>query len=129
MKFGLKTVCLSFLCLFFVVNVCAQTTKEVLQTFTPNETIQSVKIISDKDSINVGIWQGTWSGDFILIYVKIKAKGDSPLNNYKVEYKQQGSAALIHIDPKLGEFFVDGRIEYAKVEYEVYIPDGLVSSD
>jgi len=112
---------LSFLCLFFVASVYGQTTKKILQTFTPDETIKSVKISSDVDSKII-----KWSGDFVLIYVKIKAKRISSVNNCKAKYEQDNSILTINLNPNLPEVFAAGQTTPTTVEYEIFVPETLI---
>jgi len=123
MRFILKTACLSFLCLFFTVNIYAQTTKKTLQTIYPDKTIRTVKILSNTDSNIVN----TWSGDFILIHVEVKTKGinlDS-VNDYKAEYEQHRNTVIINLNQDLPAVFADGAKTPIVVEYEIFIPEGI----
>jgi len=123
MRFMLKTAFVSFLCLLFTVNIYAQTTKKTLQTIYPDKTIRTVKILSNTDSSIVK----TWSGDFILIHVEVKAKGiklDS-VNDYKAEYEQQYNTIIINLNQDLPAVFAGGTKTPIAVKYEIFIPEGI----
>lgn len=122
MKFILKTTYLSFLCLFFAANINAQTTKEMLQTLTPDETVKTIKISSSIDSDTI---VDTWSGDFILIYIKIKAKKISSVKNCRAKYEEEGNTLTINLNPNLPEVFALGETAPATVKYEIFIPEEL----
>lgn len=121
MKFILKSAYLFFVCLFFTVNIYAQTTKKILQTFAPAQTVQAVKISSSVDSSTVD----KWAGDFILIYVEIKAKGMGAVNSYKAEYRQQGNTVIINLNPNLPQVIASGKPAPTIVEYEIFVPETL----
>jgi len=107
--------------LYFSVNIYGQTTKKILQTFTPDKTTKTVKISSSIDSSTID----KWSGDFILVYVEVKAKGMGPVNDYKAEYEQAGNMLTINLNPNLPEVFASGRTAPTTVEYEIFIPEKL----
>ncbi len=121
MRFILKTACVCSWFLFFIANVQAQTTKKIMQTFTPEKTVQSVKILSSVDSSIIN----TWLGDFILIYVEVKAKGMGAESSYKAEYRQEGSTAIINLNPNLPQVIVSGEPALTIVEYQIFIPDNI----
>ena len=122
MRLILKTAYASLLCLFFSTNIYAQTTKEILQTLTPDETIQTVRILSNVDSSTVD----GWNGDFILIYIKAQAKGiGSSVNNCKAKYEQQENTLIINLNPNLPEIFASGQTTPVTVKYEIFIPETL----
>jgi len=125
MRFILKTTHLFFLCLFFAANMYGQkTTKKVTQTFSPDETIQSIKIESKQNSTYV---LDRWDTDFVWIECTIDADvpniGD--INSYKAEYKKLNNIATLKLDERNGAIFIQGNIVEVKLTYQIYIPANL----
>lgn len=114
-----------FLCLLFVVNIYGQiTTKKIIQTFSPDETVQSLKIESNSDSTYT--WH-SWEGKAIWIQCTIEAEGINikSIDSYKAKYKKQEDPITLKLDKGKPRHFKDGKEIEVKVTYEIFIPENL----
>ena len=121
MRLILRTACLSFLCLFFFVNIYAQTTKKTFQTFCPDGTTQFIKIVSEKDTGHIVT---TWSGDFIWIDVEVEGIIDS-VNDYKAKCDKQDEVVILKLNPGEPLILRKGKEIRVDVKYQIFIPEGL----
>ena len=121
MRLILRTACLSFLCLFFFVNIYAQTTKKTFQTFCPGGTTQ-LKIVSKKDT---GYNVTTWAGDFIWIDVEAEGINIDSVNDYKAKCDKQDEIVTIELNRGEPLHFKDGKEIRVDVTYQIFIPEGL----
>lgn len=122
MRLILRTVCLSFLCLFFFVNIYAQTTKKTFQTFYPDETTQFIKIVSGGDSVQTIT---TWSGDFIWIGVEAEGINIDSVNDYKAKCNEQDEIVIIELNRGKPSILIKGKEIRVDVKYQIFIPEGL----
>ena len=122
MRFILKTVCVCCICLFFTLNIYAQTTKNTLQTFCADKTVQIAEILTKGDTKYI---VDTWSGDFIMIHVEVEAEGIDlgSINEYKAKCEQKADVLTIKLDKGQTRYFKDGKEVRINVKYEIFIPE------
>ncbi len=122
MRLILRTACLSFLCLFFFVNIYGQTTKKTFQTFYPDKTTQFIKIVSGGDSVQTIT---TWSGDFIWIGVEAEGINIDSVNDYKAKCNEQDEIVIIELNRGKPSIIIKGEEIRVDVTYQIFIPEGL----
>ena len=127
MRFILKTAYLLFLCLFFAVNIYGQkTTKKVIQTFSPEERVQFLKIDSENDSTYA---LDRWEGKVIWIQCTIEAEGinTKSIDSYKAKYEKLQDVITLELDTGKPLHFKNGKEIEVKVTYEIFIPNNTVT--